>query len=51
MEPNFINLTNYNEVILEVKFDRFLEPYIAKVLKGDITSQESVSKYVMGRNL
>lgn len=50
-EPNFINLTNYNEVILEIKFDRFLEPYISNALKGSVGNQESVSKYVMGRNM
>jgi len=50
-KPNFINLTNYNEVILEIKFDRFLEPYIGNVLKGSVNGQESISKYVMGRNM
>ena len=50
-EPNYINLINYNEVILEIKFDRFLEPYIANVLKGSVNIQESISKYVMGRNM
>lgn len=50
-EPNYVNLTNYNEVILEVKFDRFLEPYIGKVLKDNMNNQESISKYVMGRNV
>ena len=50
-EPNYINLTNYNEGILEIKYDRFLEPYIANVLKGHVNSQESISKYVMGRNI
>jgi len=48
---NFVNLVSYNEVVLEIKFDRFLEPYIATVLKGSVNMQESVSKYVMGRNL
>ena len=47
----FINLTNYNEVVLEVKFDRFLESYIGKVLMENINSQESISKYIMGRNV
>ena len=50
-KPNYINLTNYNEGILEIKYDRFLEPYIANVLKENINSQESISKYVMGRNI
>lgn len=50
-KPNFINLTNYNEIVLEIKYDGFLEPYIANVLKGSVNNQESISKYVMGRNI
>lgn len=48
---NYLGLTNYNEAVLEVKFDRFLEPYIGKVLNNFVTNNESVSKYVMGRNV
>lgn len=40
-----------NEVVLEVKFDRFLEPYIATILEKYISRGQSVSKYMMGRNL
>ena len=47
---NYLNLTNKNDVVLEVKFDRFLEPYIAKILDKYISRYQSVSKYVMGRN-
>jgi len=47
---NYIELTNPNDVILEVKFDRFLEPYISKILEKYTSRYQSVSKYVMGRN-
>ena len=47
---NYIELTNPTDVVLEVKFDRFLEPYIAKILEKYISRNQSVSKYVMGRN-
>ena len=47
---NYIELTNPNDVVLEVKFDRFLEPYISKILEKYISRNQSVSKYVMGRN-
>lgn len=47
---NYIELTNPNDVVLEVKFDRFLEPYISKILEKYTTRYQSVSKYVMGRN-
>jgi hypothetical protein len=47
---NYIDLTNYNDVVLEVKFDRFLEPYISKILEKYANRYQSVSKYVMGRN-
>ena len=48
---NYLELTNPNDVVLEVKFDRFLEPYIAKILEKYISRNQSVSKYVMGRNI
>lgn len=48
---NYDNLTTKKDIILEVKFDRFLEPYISEVLKKYISNQQSVSKYVMGRNV
>lgn len=47
---NFFELSNPNDVVLEVKFDRFLEPYISKILNKYETRFQSVSKYVMGRN-
>ena len=47
---NYFELTNPNDVVLEVKFDRFLEPYISKILDKYTSRYQSVSKYVMGRN-
>ena len=47
---NYFELTNPNDVVLEVKFDRFLEPYISKILNKYTSRYQSVSKYVMGRN-
>ena len=47
---NYFDVTNKADVVLEVKFDRFLEPYIAKILEKSINRYQSVSKYVMGRN-
>ena len=47
---NYFDLTNPNDVVLEVKFDRFLEPYISKILEKYTNRYQSVSKYVMGRN-
>lgn len=47
---NYLELTNPNDVVLEVKFDRFLEPYIGKILEKYTNRYQSVSKYVMGRN-
>ena len=47
---NYFELTNPNDVVLEVKFDRFLEPYISKILEQYTSRYQSVSKYVMGRN-
>ena len=48
---NDFELTNKADVILEVKFDRFLEPYISKILDKVTSRYQSVSKYVMGRNV
>ena len=47
---NYLELTNPNDVVLEVKFDRFLEPYISEILEKYTSRYQSVSKYVMGRN-
>ena len=48
---NYNNLTNKTDVVLEVKFDRFLEPYLSNLLASYGTRLQSVSKYVMGRNI
>lgn len=48
---NYINLSDSKDIVLEVKFDRFLEPYISKVLEKYISRNQSVSKYMMGRNI
>ena len=47
---NYNNLISDNEAVLEVKFDRFLEPHISTLLSKIVCNNESVSKYVMGRN-
>ncbi len=47
---NYFDLTSPSEIVLEVKFDRFLEPYISKILSKYEARFQSVSKYVMGRN-
>lgn|SRR5574344_1533995 len=49
-EINYINITDPNQIVLEVKFDHFLEDYIGRILDKYVTSNASVSKYVMGRN-
>ena len=48
---NYVNLVDGKDVVLEVKFDRFLEPYISKILEKYISRYQSVSKYMMGRNV
>lgn len=47
---NYIEVINKQDVTLEIKFDRFLEPYIADILKDYIVLNSSFSKYVLGRN-
>lgn len=49
-EINYSEVTNPNDIVLEVKFDRFLEPYIGRILDKYTSRYQSVSKYVMGRN-
>ena len=49
-EINYLNITPPKNVVLEIKFNRFLEPYITNVLGNYIANKESFSKYVMGRN-
>ena len=48
---NYNYLTTKKDIVLEVKFDRFLEPYISNILSRYSTNQQSVSKYVMARNI
>jgi len=48
---NYIGLTDAKDIVLEVKFDRFLEPYISKFLEKYMSRCQSISKYVMGRNI
>ena len=48
---NYFNVTDGKDVILEVKYDRFLEPYITTVLNFKEARYQSVSKYIMGRNV
>jgi SPX domain protein involved in polyphosphate accumulation len=47
---NYVDCTDIKDIVLEVKFDRFLEPYIGNLLDGYAGRYQSVSKYVMGRN-
>ena len=47
---NYNYLIDKKDVVLEVKFDRFLEPYISKILSSYDSRFQSVSKYMMGRN-
>jgi len=48
---NYLNITPPQNIVLEIKFNRFLEPYISNVLGKYIANKESISKYVMGRNI
>ena len=48
---NYIKMIDAKDIVLEVKFDRFLEPYVSKFLEKYISRGQSVSKYVMGRNV
>lgn len=48
---NYYDLTNKKDIVLEVKFDRFLEPYISNILSSCKTTSQSVSKYIIGRNV
>ena len=49
-DVNYIENIDKKDVVLEVKFDRFLEPYISTILDKYISRNQSVSKYMMGRN-
>lgn len=48
---NYLDIVDSKDVVLEIKFDRFLEPYIADIIKGYNGRYQSVSKYMMGRNI
>lgn len=50
-KPNYLPVTTVTNVILEVKFDRFLEPYISNILNKYIAQNQSFSKYTTGRNI
>ena len=47
---NYIDNIDKKDVVLEVKFDRLLEPYISTILNKYVSRSQSVSKYIMGRN-
>lgn len=48
---NYLTITNPSDVVLEVKFDRLLEPYISSILNSYQTRNQSFSKYIIGRNI
>ena len=48
---NCIDVIDKKDIILEVKFDRFLEPYLSDILSCYDSRCQSVSKYALGRNL
>ena len=48
---NYFNVTDGKDIILEVKYDRCLEPYIGTILNNKEARYQSVSKYIMGRNV
>ena len=50
-DVNYVRIMDPKNVVLEVKFDRFLEPYISNVLNKVINNRESISKYLLGRNV
>ena len=47
---NYVETIDKKDVVLEVKFDRLLEPYVADILNKYTSRGQSVSKYIMGRN-
>ena len=48
---NYLDLTDKKDIILEIKYDRFLELYITDIINNVIVRGQSVSKYIMGRNV
>ena len=47
---NYLSVSDPKEVVLEIKYDRFLEPYLSKILTKYINRSQSVSKYILGRS-
>lgn len=47
---NYLDITNKDEIILEIKYDNMLENYISSILSKYISNRQSFSKYVMSRN-
>ena len=47
---NYVPVVLKDDIVLEVKYDRFLEPYISDVINNYVTRSQSVSKYIMSRN-
>ena len=50
-QVNYVTVVDNKDMVLEVKYDRFLEPYLGNIMSNYITRYQSVSKYVMGRNI
>lgn len=48
--PNFYNVFENGEIILEIKYDSFIPSYIHDILAGMPLNAESVSKYVLCRD-
>lgn len=48
--PNFYNVFENGEIILEIKYDSFIPAYIHDILAGMPLNTESVSKYVLCRD-
>ena len=48
---NYYDVISRKDVVLEVKLDRYLEPYISNILAKYQSLNSSVSKYVLGRNV
>ena len=48
---NYYDVISRKDIVLEVKFDRYLEPYISNILSKYQSLNSSVSKYVLGRNV
>lgn len=50
-EPNYISVTDLTETILEVKYERYLFPYIQEVLKHCQLKKCPISKFGSSRSL